>query len=214
MDQARGALILALAVCGCAVEQHHPSSDAGFDWADFPFATELVEFSPGPGSGFGAERLPVVVLGPPQGHGVGRGSMDVLSLGRGGQIVLGFAPRQIVDGPGDDLIVFENAFWANDHPNSVFSEGGLVEVSDDGQTWHAFACEPDISAQGCAGFSPTLSFDPQAELSPEVCGGDSFDLGDLGLQRVRYLRITDLSHSGESPSAGFDLDAVGLIHFD
>ncbi len=214
MDQTRSTIILLL--CGCSATAEPPSdnSDAGINWADLPFATELVDFSAGPGSGFGAEGLPQVVLGPPQGQGLARGSMDVLSLGRGGQIVLGFAPREIIDGPGDDLLVFENAFWANGQADAVFSELGRIEVSPDGQTWHAFDCQPDVSAENCAGFSPTLAFDPKEDLSLERCGGDGFDLQDLGLERARYLRITDLSHAGAAPSAGFDLDAVGLIHFD
>ena len=214
MDQTRSTLILAISACVGAGDQPPVPADAGVDWRQFPYATELIEFSPGPGAGFGSERLPDVALGPPQGHGVGRGSMDVVSLGRGGQIVLGFAPRQIIDGPGDDLIIFENAFWANDQPDSVFAELGLVELSADGQNWHAFTCQPESSPQGCAGFTPTLSFDPKSQLSAEQCGGDSFDLSDLGLENARFIRITDLSQAGQQPSAGFDLDAVGLIHFD
>jgi hypothetical protein len=91
---------------------------------------------------------------------------------------------------------------------------GLVELSEDGETWHAFTCQPDHSPQGCAGFTPTLNFDPQSDLTPQLCGGDSFDLSDLGIESARFIRITDLSQAGQDPSAGFDLDAVGLIHFD
>ena len=43
-------------------------------------------------------------------------------------------------------------------------------------------------------------------------GGDAFDLADLELESVRYVRIRDLSESGRGMAAGFDLDAVGVIH--
>jgi len=38
-------------------------------------------------------------------------SLDVLSLGSGGEIVLGFASKSSSTVPGPDLIVFENPFW-------------------------------------------------------------------------------------------------------
>ena len=44
-------------------------------------------------------------------------------------------------------------------------------------------------------------------------GGDPFDLADVGLSEVRFIRITDLTGEGQSPIAGFDLDAVGLINW-
>jgi hypothetical protein len=209
VDQARPALILLLCACAEPTE----NADAGKSPADAPFATAVVQFSPGEGAGFGADKMPGVVLGAPKGHGERRGSMDVVSLGKGGQITLGFEPRRIIDGQGDDLVVFENAFWSGGNPEAAFTELGRVELSQDGQTWHAFNCQQDeLPPLGCAGFSPSLECSETSE--PEDCGGDAFDLADLGLDFAHFIRITDLSFAGEEPSAGFDLDAVGLIHYD
>jgi hypothetical protein len=105
------------------------SYDAGHEPADLPYATEVVSFSPGPGAGFGHQHFPGIVLGPPKGYGVARGSMDVLSLGQGGSIVLGFTPRTIIDGPGPDFVVFENPFWVGGSEDSVFAELGRIAVS-------------------------------------------------------------------------------------
>lgn len=182
-----------------------------------PYAVELLDFSPGPGAGYGQERLPDIVLGPPQGHGALQGSLDVLSLGAGGSITLGFGGCEVVDGPGPDLLVFENPFWAAGDPQRVFAELGEVSVSQDGESWHSFACDPSPEGSwgGCAGWTPTQDFatDSLQTLDPEICGGDSFDLAQLGLDRALYLKIRDISGQGGAPSAGFDLDAVGLIHY-
>ena len=33
----------------------------------------------------------------------------------------------------------------------------------------------------------------------------------LGISRARYVRVRDVSGEGAAPSAGFDLDAVGIV---
>ena len=177
------------------------------------YATEIISFEPGPGAGFGQDQLPDIVLGAPDGKGPEAGGLDVLSLGQGGTITLGFGDSIIVDEPGPDLLIFENAFWVGGDETNVFAELGMVEVSEDGQTWFEFPC--DISTrQGCAGWHPPLPFDPAIATPPshELCGGDPFDLAELGLSSVRYIRITDVGQNSTSPSAGFDLDAIAIIH--
>ena len=37
---------------------------------------------------------------------------------------------------------------------------------------------------------------------------------DLGIEKARFIRIRDLAAEGNPPSAGFDLDAVGLVNFE
>ncbi len=191
-------------------------SDAGamamaFDAGD-PFADAVTRFAPGAGAGFGHDRLPQIVLGPPRGLGAGSGSLDVLSLGQAGVIELEFTDIVAVDGPGPDLVVFENPF-------SGFVETGVVSVSDDGVTWHEFSCafsEVDAGYPGCAGVQSVYS-SPDNGVSatdPAVSGGDAFDLHDVGLTRARFVRIVD---SGANrfygpPSGGFDLDAVAVVH--
>jgi hypothetical protein len=141
----------------------------------------------------------------------------VLSLGRGGQIVLDLAPRQVVDGPGADLVVFENPFWIGGDRTMVWAELGEVAVSEDGEVWHTFPCDPVPASPGqwpgCAGWTPTDRSAGTAE--PGALGGDRFDLAELGVARARYVRIRDVSDTPvEAPSAGFDLDAVGLLHYE
>jgi hypothetical protein len=181
-----------------------------------PYASTVVSFEPGDDAGFGEDDLPDVVLGPPHGAGTEGGSLDVLSLGKGGSIVLGFEPYAIVDGDGADLVVFENAFWPGGDPSAVFAEPGEVSVSEDGEEWHAFPCDADGDGAGhfagCAGVTPIQKYAAKSlvPLDPALSGGDAFDLAEVGLERVRFVRIRDRSNAGVSPSAGFDLDAVGI----
>ncbi|HEY3500453.1 MAG TPA: hypothetical protein VGK73_37430 [Polyangiaceae bacterium] len=220
MDQAdarvAGALASALLAVACGASGSEPAP--GERALAAPYATELVVFEPGEGAGFGQDELPEVVLGAPKGKGTGAGSLDVLSLGRQGSIVLGFGPRSIVDGEGADFVVFENPFWAGGDPTAVFAEPGEVSVSLDGEHWDTFACDPEGEGEGrypgCAGWTPTLEYDPAlvSDFAPEVTGGDGFDLAELGLAEARYVRIRDAGDQGSAPIAGFDLDAVGVVH--
>jgi len=184
------------AVAACGGEEAPP--DFG------PYASTLVDFSPGPGAGFGRDALPRVVLGPPA------GTFDVVSLGAGGSITVGF-DFVIVDGAGPDFVVFENAFIV-DGTNESFAEPGRVEVSEDGGQYFAFDC--DFEARpfpGCAGVEPTAEASLDV-LEPETSGGDAFDLADLDLDEVRFVRVVDTSTAGEGMAAGFDLDAVGAFN--
>lgn len=190
--------------------------DFGADPSGLPYAREVVRFEPGPEAGFGQNKMPEVVLGPPASISEG-GSLDVVSLGIGGEIVLAFGDQQIVDGPGADFVVFENPFHIQGDPMNPFAELGEVSVSNDAVSWHTFPCESSATMApwpGCAGWRVTRAFDPFAEnpLVVDRTGGDPFDLAELGLSSARYVRIRDLATDGASPSAGFDLDAVGIIH--
>lgn len=170
------------------------------------FLRGVISFEKGENGGFGEEDLPGIVLGPPQGGGESQGSLDVLSLGEGGEIIVDFGDRVLVDGEGDDLIVFENPFFVGGDPEEVFIEVGIVSVSQDGELWCPFPfdiVDPELSVtdperyEGFAGVTPvyssigedgTVEPDP---FDPEVSGGDPFDLADIGLLWGRYLRITD-----------------------
>ena len=184
-----------------------------------PYARSVESFTPGEGAGFGQNELPDVVLGPPRGKGNMAGSLDVVSLGAGGEIVLGFGERAIRDEPGPDFVVFENAFWPGGDASAVYAELGEVSVSEDGETWLTFPCDAAGDGEGgfagCAGVSPTLKYDPLTlvPLDAEQSGGDTFDLGDLDLETARFVKIRDLETLGPSGnSTGFDLDAIGLTH--
>ncbi len=181
----------------------------------FDFASAVVQFAPGEGAGFGQSKLPEVVVGPPSGRGMSAGSLDVLSLGDRGSITLAFA-TPIIDGPGADLIVFENAFKAGD--GTPFIETARVAASADGETfveWPCAATDAGGLFAGCAGVSPTFAFaqDGSDALDPDTSGGDAFDLARIGLVSARFVRITDTGlNVYQAPSGGFDLDAVAVVH--
>ena len=185
------------------------------DWPDGtdPFADAVYAFEPGPDAGFGSDGFPDIVLGPPEGMG-SAGSLDVLSLGEMGSITLEMTDLEIYDGPGPDLIVFENAF-------GTWAETGRVEVSQDGSEWFGWTCEAeniDEGFPGCAGVSQVYAtseflVDP---TDPMVAGGDAFDLADIGVTSARYVRITDsgfnaMGYGGET--GGFDLDAIAAANW-
>ncbi|HKY63467.1 MAG TPA: hypothetical protein VJR29_08620, partial [bacterium] len=182
-----------------------------------PYVDQVVSFTPGAGAGLGADQLPGIVLGPPQGSGLLQGSLDVLSLGAGGVIVLKSA-TPILNGTGADFIVFENAFYANGNPQAPFAEPGEIAVSQDGSQFFAFDCAAtDVAGgyPGCAGIHPVLANPELNDLDPTdpaEAGGDAFDLSELGLDWASYIRIRDLSSSGSGGNAGFDLDAVSIVH--
>ena len=155
----------------------------------------------------------------------------MLSLGRGGQVTLGFETA-ISDGPGPDFVVFENSF------DDTFLELATVAVSTDGTTFAAFDTashtpEPlgafgELDVRQLAGFA---GLDRAGHGTP-------FDLGllvmhplvrtgQLDLRNVRFVRVIDVVGDGQTldsfgrpvfdpyptaGSAGFDLDAVGVLH--
>lgn len=194
------------------------ATDAGADNTNAVYLTKVVSFAPGACAGFGADEMPRVVLGPPEGAGNAKGSLDVVSLGDGGTIVVSLEPNAIVDGPGIDFIVYENAFYPGGNPaNPPYAEPGEVSVSDDGVSWKTFPCTATAPPWGaCAGWHPVQ---PAATTACDPAnGGDPFDLADVGVHQARFLRIVDKTQ-GQSCSAtsgpntnGFDLDAVGAIH--
>lgn len=186
------------------------------DWPDGtdPFADRIVSFDPGPDAGFGSDDAPDIVLGWPEGRGSGSGSLDVMSLGESGSIVLAMDDLHIVDGPGPDLLVFENPF-------SSWFEAGAVAVSNDGETWVEWPCDgEDVEGEfpGCAGVGYVFanSSEPIDPTDPEVAGGDAFDLADVGLTEAKYVRIRDTGFNTEGyggSTGGFDLDAVAAVNW-
>jgi hypothetical protein len=204
----RWAAALLAAACGALppVVDAGVTIDAGDPWGD-----RVVSFTPGPGAGFGQDQFPAIVLGPPHGAGASQGSLDVLSLGKQGEIIVEFTDVIAVDGEGPDVLVFENPF-------SGFVETGEVSVSDDGVDWRTFPCAAtlDGGTAGCAGVNPVFS-NPTNGLSgtdPMVAGGDAFDLADVGLARARFVRVRDTGTNRfyAPPAGGFDLDAVAVVH--
>jgi hypothetical protein len=173
---------------------------------------------------------PDFVLGPAAGT-----NEELISLGDGGSIVLTFA-EPIRDGAGVDFAVFENGFWTEE---GLFAELAFVEVSTNGVDYARFE---SVSL-------PTQAVDTGIEVDPtdyynlagdQAAGlGTGFDLaelqshpmvsgGQVHLQNIRYVRVTDVIGDGSTADAymnpvydpyptdfwigGFDLDAVGVIN--
>ncbi|MDB4937246.1 MAG: Cell surface protein [Labilithrix sp.] len=203
--------------------------DGGFEGPDGSviradrFVTKVVSATYGDCAGYGLTAMPGVVLGPPVGGGSLSGGLDVVSLGFKGEIVLGFEPNAIVDGPGVDFLVFENAFWAAGDPDHPAAELGDVSVSEDGVTWKTFPCTPGAGPTygTCAGWHPVYSAPGNgiSSIDPKEAGGDPYDLADLGVTTARFVRIRDLgtvdcpSNPGSKPTTvGFDLDAIAIVN--
>lgn len=164
---------------------------------------------------------------------VGIANNKVVCLGDGGNAVLTFK-TPIVNGPGYDFAVFENAF------DNEFLELGFVEVSSDGTNFFRFPATSNTQdTVQTDGFGST-----QATRINNLAGkyrmfyGTPFDLDELAgiagldIQNITHVKVVDVvgciqsnyaSHDKngkkvndpwptEFISGGFDLDAVGVIN--
>jgi len=219
---------LAAIALGAASAAAGPYTEAGYDPSLMAaWASSVVEVVRGPmdvaqpglgNAGFGAETN---ALGPS-----GSGPFDVVSLGDGGHITLHF-DTGIGDGPGDDFAVYENGFWTLD---GLFAELAFVEVSTDGVVFQRFDSTSlrttPVSGPNGEVVDPT---DYHNFAGKHARGeGTGFDLAELGLGGVSYVRFVDAIGDGSTQdhlgaavydpyqtpfdSGGFDLDAVGVLH--
>jgi hypothetical protein len=154
---------------------------------------------------------------------------DVVSLGDGGSITLTF-DKPIVNNESYDFAVFENGFKVG---LSYYLELAHVEVSEDGITYIRFPSESlsDTSFQidNFAYIAPQNIYNLAGKHQAPF--GTLFDLEELGLQQINYVRLRDVvgslndsfgSRDGKGriindpfpspfPSGGFDLDAVAVV---
>ncbi len=166
--------------------------------------------------------------------GIGKaGTTGVVSLGDGGTAELRF-PKPIVNGPGPDFAVFENAF--DDH----FLELAHVEVSSDGNSFFRFPSVSNTQTSTQVGGFDSLDARKVRNLAGKYRAnyGVPFDLEELkgiaglDLQNITMVRIIDvvgsinMAHGTYDSSGtlindpwptpfasgGFDLDAVGVIN--
>ena len=202
------------------------------------FAAEVVEYVPGQGAG-NAYRNPLSALGPPTRMTGTTADPDVVTpfqpawqpdelvtIGAGGRLTLAFA-EPVIDDPGNpfgvDLIVFGNAFFttAAGPPcvQSIYAEGGFVEVSSDGigfvpvegvevdglfPTLGYLDAEPFGDGPGTLESDFTRPVDPvhAPGMLAGMCwsevieaydgsgGGTPIDLAGTGLDAVRFVRFT------------------------
>ncbi len=193
-------------------------------------ASSVVSYVPGSGAG-SAYQNPARALGAPSrftGAGIEPGavtpfrpaflSSELVSVGRGGQLVLAF-DQPIADDPrnpwGIDLIVYGNAMFADlaypgGVPGYLFDEGGTIELSADGVNWHAVpgaAADGGLPTMGytdvgpystATGFAPT---DPARPVDPAIDAGT--------LLGAAYEEVV-AAYDGAAGGTGVDLAAVGL----
>jgi hypothetical protein len=162
-------------------------------------------------------------------YALGRaGENPLVSLGDGGSATLQF-DGVVRDGAGYDFAVFENSF------DGAFLELAFVEVSTDGDRYVRFPAysETDtLSGTTAFGYTNPEQIHNLAGKYP-LFYGTPFDLNELrdssgiDVQNIRFVRVVDVVGSMDPrycsrdvmgrkvafPSSGFDLDAVGAIHF-
>ncbi len=176
-----------------------------------------------PGNGVDATwKTPAKALGKAVGD-----SYDVVVLGDNGSITLTFG-GYITNGAGADFAVFENSF------NDTFLELGFVEVSSNGTDFFRFQGS-SLTTKPVGGFGAVDPTNIDGLAGKYKQGfGTPFDLdllagtAGLNVNQVQYVRIVDILGNGTAldsagrpiydpfpttGSAGFDLDAVGVLHF-
>jgi hypothetical protein len=173
-------------------------------WGD---ASPFVQY--GEGAGYGQAYYPDNILGPPDPEATPQspavGEDELLTLGKDGIVVVEFTDNTIIDGEGPDFTVFENVLQTG---SGFFRECAFVEVGQSGDDWIMFPYDTG-TLEGLAGVWPTTGEDP---TDPAVSGGDQFDLADLGLDWIRFVRLTDC---GDAVIDGglFDLDAIAAVNW-
>lgn len=169
------------------------------------------------------------------------GALDCISLGDGGIATLTFE-YPIQNRAGFDFAVFENGLKMQEPPYQYFLELAFVEVSSNGKRFVRFpsVSNTSISAQieSFGQIDPTKINNLAGKYVANY--GTPFDLEDIkdsagiNLDSIRYVRLIDVVGSVDPKfgsrdskgqiindpfptefwSCGFDLDAVGVIHFN
>ncbi len=179
-----------------------------------PWASYVHEYSFGAGqnTGQGANYFPNNVLGAVS-TSVSATSPsalpeEIVSLGRNGWVSVGFE-SPIINGIGADFTVFENAFQITGGLG-IFDEWLIVSISNDGENWFTFPYD-SLTGTGMAGRTPTNGGNVNY-LDATQSGGDSFDIGELGLNEVKYVRMQDATRFQSSDRLSAELDAVIALH--
>jgi hypothetical protein len=161
------------------------------------------------------------------------GTNGVLSLGDAGEAIVTF-DYPISNGEGPDFAVFENGF------NNSFLELAFVEVSSDGIRFVRFPAtslsDTSVQLDNNASMDATKINNLAGKYKANY--GTPFDLDELkdsvglNLKAITHIKILDVvgsinpmfgSRDAKNnlindpyptpyPSAGFDLDAIGVIH--
>jgi hypothetical protein len=211
-------MIIALAVVACSESQI--GADTGS--VAVPWADEVLEAAGDASRAVNGAR----------GLGQTQGSTDVYSLTVDPQdaLVVGWSGAVLTDGPGIDLVVFENPFDYGD--GNRFMDLVVVSVSPDGLDFVDFphtylASDPEIWSSdpddwdGFAGKTPVLLNEDTNAVDPfdaELSGGDGFDFADLPsgdpvaadilANGAVAVRLISADFPRDPVSNGADIDAV------
>jgi len=179
-----------------------------------PWADEVTEFTQGTTcSGLGQNFFPENILGKP-GQAFCPQSVspifnpeEFLSLGNEGEIIVKFTNNHIINNSGPDFTIFGNANYSKTD-SSIEAKAGIVSVSQDGTTWYDFAYNA-ASLTGFCGLTPTADW--TSPLNPDISGGDSFDLSDVGLSWASFVKIKDCGQIAQDDGT-FAIDAVAAVN--
>lgn len=169
-----------------------------------------------------------------EGSALGKADDAPVSLGDGGYAVVTF-DRPVTNGPGYDFAVFENGL------NDSFLELAFVEVSSDGVNFFRFPSVSNTQTTKQIPTFGSLDATKIDNLAGKyrVLYGTPFDLEvlagtpGLDINRITHIKIIDVVGCIQPPYAtydsrgnivndpwptpfntcGFDLDAVGVLHF-
>ncbi len=173
------------------------------------------------------ETVPVVPVSPPF------RAFELVTIGNGGQLTLKFSHPVADDDNnpyGIDFIIFGDAYqiigggqgWTNGNPEEITvseafaADPGIVEVSQDGETWYSFSSGPyadsfaptagrqwdDVNDVWTGYLDPTRPVDPDLNVEGKnlaamiraydgSAGGTGFDIAQVGLEWIQYVRILD-----------------------
>lgn len=156
--------------------------DGSCEYAEGCFAESVLDYVEGiqlNGDPIWADRVdPNAALGEPDRVNAEGG---FVSLGYGGSISLGFS-GQVVDQPGDDILVWETSF-GQDGCNGGGNESAHVELSQDGVTWVA---------------------------AGTLCRDGAVDIAVTGLPWIAYIKI--INDAVSTTFDGYDVDGVEAIN--
>jgi hypothetical protein len=169
-----------------------------------------------------------------EGSALGKADNAPVSLGDGGYAVVTF-DKPVTNGPGYDFAVFENGL------NDSFLELAFVEVSSDGVNFFRFPSVSNTQTTNQVATFGTLDATKIDNLAGKYRAlyGTPFDLDilagipGLDINRVTHIKIIDVVGCTQPAYAtydskgnivndpwptpfntgGFDLDAVGILHF-
>lgn len=224
--------ILAFILCGC----DDGSSDISrtvpeYEGAVYMDSGEILSWASGYSEYTCGPNCDAVWQTPEKGLGKAQGSAyDIVCLGEGGSITITF-DRPIINRDGPDFAVFENSF------SGEFLELALVEISADGNRFYRFTAYS--ATPGPVGEYGTIDFYSVYNRDTSYTGfagihmqgyGTLFDISSIENfpgDTVSHIRIVDILGDGsiqdsagnavydpypQTGSAGFDLDAVGVLN--